>query len=85
MARCLGSDGFAAAPGDEAAACRHEAHRGAQQRRLAGAVGADQHRRQSGRNRERDAVENRHRARRDANVDEHDRQIEGGWTHAHPA
>src|SRR5262249_6824799 len=74
-----------AAPAQAAARRRDQPHHEAEEGGLAGAVRPDQHRRRSGRQRERDAVEDGHAARADAGVRDHDRQVGGRRAHGHAA
>src|SRR5262249_52828432 len=74
-----------AAPGHTPARGQDQPHDEPQQRGLAGAVRADQHRGRSGPKRKRDALEDRHAAGGETHVFEHDRQIGDGRAHGHPA
>src|SRR5262249_52048306 len=64
---------------------REEAHGQAQQRGLAGAVRPDQHGRRTGRERQRHAIQNSHRAGGEVHVGKYDRQVGERRAHDHPA
>ena len=63
----------------------HQSHGRAQQRGLAGAVGADQDGGLSNIELERNAIEDRHLAGEDPHIYEHYGEVERGVSHAHPA
>src|SRR5215468_4904457 len=76
---------LAAAPAHAPARGRDQPHDKPQQRGLACAVRADQHRGRSSHKRKRDALDDRHTAGGEARVFEHDREIGDGRAHGHPA